>query len=193
MAIEQLQGSPATLDRASFVRLFEACLPEVYAFVGSRVPDRAAAEEITAAAFRRAVEVAQEEGFDREAFAGFVIRVAATAVVDHARRSRGAYPAGIRAADFDRYTGPRKSGQAATDEAAAKAFVAAIDRRALRRAIERLSNAQRRVIVLRYLDGLSDDAQCAVLGSSRETLARRVHGALRSVYAAVAEEASDAA
>ena len=175
------------------MRLFDECLPGVYAYVGSRVPERAPAEEITAAAFRRAIEVTRKDGPDRESFVSLVFRVAATAVVDHARRSRGTYPGGIRAADFDRHTDPRRSAQVATDDAAAKAFVAAIDRRALRRAIERLPDAQRRVIVLRYLDALGVDEQCAVLGWSRESLTRRVHGALRSVHATVTEEGADAA
>ena len=193
MALEPTQQPRAALDRATFVRNFDACLPAVYAYVASRTHDRAAAEEITTTAFRRATEVAREEALDAEAFANFAFRVAASGVIDHARRSRGVYPHGVRAVDFDRATDPRGSAQATTDEIAARAFAAAIDRRALRRAIQRLPNAERRLILLRYLDGLSLDQQCAALGWSRETLTRRVHGALRSLHAALIEEASDAA
>ena len=193
MALEPTQQPPAALDRATFVRQLDACLPSVYAYVASRTHDRAAAEEITATTFRRATEVARDEALDAEAFASFAFRVAATAVVDHARRSRGGYPHGVRSADFDRATDPRGSAQAMTDEVAARAFAAAIDRRALRRAIQRLPDSERRLILLRYLDGLSLDEQCAALGWSRETLTRRVHAALRSLHAALVEEASDAA
>ena len=187
------QSASAELNRATFARLFDGLLPTVYAFVASRIDDRAAAEEVTAATFRRAVEVAREEAFDAAAFAAFAFRVAASALVDEARRSRGTYPSGVRASDFDRRGDPRRSAQAATDETAARSFVAAIDRRSLRRAIERLPEAQRRLVVLRYLDRLTTDEQCAALGWSRETLARRVHGALRALHAILAEEASGAA
>jgi RNA polymerase sigma-70 factor (ECF subfamily) len=193
MAPERSQQPLAALDRAGFVHLYDECLPQVYAYVGSRVEDRAAAEEITAAAFQRAVEVTREEGLDGPGFASVVFRVAATAVVDHARRSRGAYPRGVRAADFDRATDARRSAQAATDDNAARAFTAAIDRRALRRGVQRLSEAHRRLIVLRYLDALGVDEQCAVLGWSRDTLARRIHGALRSLHSALIQEVGDAA
>ena len=193
MAHERSAQAAATLDRAAFSRLCDECLPKVYAYVGSRVGDRQAAEEIATTAFQRAADVAHEAVFDGAAFRSFVFRVAASAVVDHARRSRGTYPSGVRASDFDRAMDPRRSAQVATDDIAARAFVAAIDRRALRRAILRLPDPQRRLIVLRYLDGLSVEEQCAVLGWSRETLARRVHVALRAVHAALTEEASDAA
>ena len=191
MALERSEFSE--LNRATFARLFDGLLPTVYAFVASRIDDRAAAEEVTAATFRRAVEVAREEAFDAAAFAAFAFRVAASALVDEARRSRGTYPSGVRASDFDRRSDPRRSAQATTDESAARSFVAAIDRRALRRAIERLPEAHRRLIVLRYLDSLTTDEQCAALGWSRETLARRVHGALRALHTVLAEEASGAA
>ncbi len=181
------------LDRATFARLFDGLLPPVYAFVASRINDRAVAEDVTAATFRRAADVAREEAFDATAFASFAFRVAADALVDQTRRSRGVYPRGVRASDFDRESDPRRSALATSDEAAARALSAAIDRRALRRAIQRLPDAQRRLIVLRYLDGLTTDEQCAALGWNRETLARRIHGALRALHAAMTEEASGAA
>jgi RNA polymerase sigma factor (sigma-70 family) len=193
MAHERSPQAAAPLDGAAFSRLFDECLPVVYAYVGSRVDERRTAEEIAATAFLRAIDVANEAMFDAAAFRSFVFRVAASAVVDHARRSRGTYPRGVRASDFDRAIDPPRAAQVATDEIAARAFVAAIDRRAMREAIQRLPDPQRRLIVLRYLDCLSGDEQCAVLGWSRETLARRVHAALRAVHTALAEGAVDAA
>ena len=189
-------STPALLaapDPAAFARLYEACQPGVYAYVACRVEDRSAAEEITAATFRRAVEVANQEGFDPAAFGSFIFRVAATAVVDHARRSRAALPQGVRAADFDRDTDSRRSAGSRTDELAARAFAAAIDRRALRRAVERLAEADRRLIVLHYLDGLTVEEQCAALGWAPATFTRRLHGALRTLHTALADEATNAA
>ena len=193
MALEQTEQPIAALDPAAFDRLYEECLPRVYAYVGCRMEDRLAAEAITAAAFLRAVEVAAMEGFGATSFRNFVFRVAATAVVDHARRSRGTYPGGVRAGDFDREAHHRRTSGSITDDVAARAFAAAVDRRALRRATDRLPEAQRRLIVLHYMDGLRVDEQCAVLGWSRETFARRLHAALRALHAALAEEATGAA
>jgi RNA polymerase sigma-70 factor, ECF subfamily len=193
MAREQTEQPLDALDHRAFARLYEECLPRVYAYVGCRVEDRSAAEEITAAAFQRAAKVAAEEGINAESFRSLVFRIGATAVVDHARRSRGTFPSGVRAGDFGRGTDLGRVAGSRTDDAAARAFEAAIDRRALRRAIERLPEAQRCVIVLHYLDGLRVDEQCAVLGWSRETFARRLHGSLRALHIALAGETTHAA
>jgi len=193
MAPEETPAPLAAPDPVAFTRLYEACQPAVYAYVACRVEERSAAEEITAAAFRRAIEVAGREGLEPPALAAFAFRVAATAVVDHGRRSRGALPHGVRAADFDRETDHRRAAGSRADELAARAFGAAIDRRALRRAVERLSEPDRRLIVLHYLDGLTVDEQCAALGWARETFTRRLHGALRALHAALADESTHAA
>ena len=193
MAAARTLATLAAPDPAAFARLYEACQPGVYAYVACRVEERSAAEEITAAAFRRAIEVASQEGFDPAAFGSFVFRVAATAVVDHARRSRVTLPHGVRAGDFDRGPDNRRSAGSRTEELAARAFTAAIDRRALRRAIERLAEADRRLVVLHYLDGLSVEEQCAALGWARATFTRRLHGVLRALHAALADEATNAA
>jgi RNA polymerase sigma-70 factor (ECF subfamily) len=193
MAPEQTQQPLAPLDPAAFARLYAECLPGVYAYVACRVEERSAAEEITAATFRRATEVAAREGLDAPSLRSFVFRVAATAVVDHAHRTRDGLARGVRARDFGHDTGHRRAAGSRTDEVAARAFGAAIDRRALRRAVERLPEAERRLIVLHYLDGLTVEEQCAALGWAGETFTRRLHGALRALHAALAEEASNAA
>jgi RNA polymerase sigma-70 factor (ECF subfamily) len=193
MAAEETQGHLAAPDPAAFARLYDACQPRVYAYVACRVDERSAAEEITAATFRRSIEVAGLEGFDPPALGTFVFRVAATAVVDHARRSSGTLPHGVRAGDFDRDTDHRRAAGSRTDGLAARAFAAAIDRRALRRAVERLPEADRRLIVLHYLDGLSVDEQCAALGWARATFTRRLHSVLRALHATLADGATNAA
>ena len=193
MAPEQTSQPTAALDPAAFARLYDECLPAVYAFAASRVVERSAAEEVTATAFRRAMEVAGQEGLDIRSLGTFVFRVAASAVVDHARRSSGTLPHGVRAGDFDRDTDRRRAAGSRTDELAARAFAAAIDRRALRRAVEQLPEAERRLIVVHYLDGLAVDEQCAALGWSRETFTRRLHRALRTLRAALAAETTSAA
>jgi RNA polymerase sigma-70 factor, ECF subfamily len=192
MALEPSTQATTALDRTAFARAFDESMPRIYALVASRVGDRAAAEEITAATFRRALDVARD-GLGAEAFGTFALRVAATAIVDHVRRERGAQPRGGRASDFDQSTDAARSAQSLSDEVAARALIAAIDRRALRRAIQDLPAAQRRLVVLRYLDALTVDEQCALLGWSRDVLARRVHGALRALHAALREESSNAA
>lgn len=192
MALEPTASPGPALDAARFARRFDDALGRAYAYVAARVDDRAAAEEVTAVAFRRAIEATRAEGLDERDFDAVVYRVAATAVVDHARRAQGVSPSGARASDDRRVASGRGAGSRA-DALATRAFAAAIDRRSLRDAIQRLPDAQQRVIVVRYLDGLPIEEQCAALGWSRATLDRRVRAVLTSLRAVLAKETLDAA
>ncbi len=79
------------------------------------------------------------------------------------------------------------------DEAATNAFAAALDRDVVRRALLRLPEAQRRLLVLKFFDGLELDELCTALGCSRPTFAVKLHRALGALRAAVAEETTNAA
>jgi RNA polymerase sigma factor (sigma-70 family) len=116
--------------------------------------------------------------------------LAANAVVDHVRRARRTVPLGRRATDG----GPDEGLELTLgDERAARALATALDRDELGRALGELAPAHRLLLVLRYLDGLSTDELCTVLGCSPATLAVRHHRALRALRAVMATEATDVA
>jgi RNA polymerase sigma-70 factor (ECF subfamily) len=157
------------------------------------------AEDLTATTFERALGAVRGEDFRNASFGGFLYRVASNAVVDHVRRARRTIPLGMRASDLDdvdsqRGRSDRRFDAAAiSDESAARAFSAAVDRDTLRRALQRVPDVHRRVILLKYFDGLELDELCAALGCSRGTFAVKLHRALRALRAAVEQEATDAA
>lgn len=183
-------------DAAAFGELYDFYLPRIHAFVLRRVGVRAIAEDLTAMTFERALGVIRRDDFRNDSFGGWLYRVAANAVIDHARRDRQTVPLGRRAGDGPRAADDRDErglDESLGDERAVRAFADALDREVLRRAILGLPPNHRRVIVLKYLDGLEIDELCAVLGCSRPTLAVRVHRALRALRDAVARETTDAA
>lgn len=177
-------------DADAFGELYDWYLSRIYAFVTRRVGDRAMTEDITATAFERALGAVRREDFRNESFGGFLYRVAANAIVDHARRSRWTAPLGVRARDHDETW---DDDDALGDDAATRAFAAALDRDVLRRALRRLPESHRRVIVLKFFDGLEVDELCAALGCSKPTLAVKLHRALRALRGAMALETTDAA
>ncbi len=180
----------ARVDASAFGELYDFYLPRVHGFIARRVGDRATAEDLTAMTFERALNAVRRDDFRNDAFGGWLYRVAANAVVDHVRRSQWSIPFGRRATD----AGPDRGDAAAVgDERAEQALTAALDRDAVRRALARVSDTHRRLLVLRYLDGLGTDELCAVLGCSPGTLAVRHHRALRAVRAALATESTDVA
>src|SRR5438067_1095194 len=100
-ARERVLVARAREDARAFGTLYDEYLPRIYAFVARRIEDRPAAEELTAATFRRALGAVRGDELPNAAIGGFLYRVAASAVVDHARRSRRAIPATVRAIDLD--------------------------------------------------------------------------------------------
>lgn len=191
-AREQALVAGARADAAAFGELYDFYLPRIYGFIARRVEDRAVAEDLTATTFERALGAVRREDFRNASFGGFLYRVAANAVIDHARRDRRTIPLGIRAGDLDEGD-DRRAAETIGDEAATRAFAAAIDRDVLRRALQRIPDAQRRVIVLKYFDGLDVEELCAALGCTRQTLAVKLHRALRALRASLDQEATDAA
>jgi RNA polymerase sigma-70 factor (ECF subfamily) len=188
---EQALVARARVDAAAFGELYDFYLPRIYGYVARRVEDRAMAEDLTATTFERALGAVRREDFRNASFGGFLYRVASNAVIDHARRARRDVPLWSRASDGDDADGSL----AATlgDESATAAFTAALDRDVLRQALEQLPETHRRVILLRYFDGLAPDELGAALGCSRATVAVKVYRALRSLRAALEGEAIDAA
>jgi len=183
---------PGQLTHDGIARLFDDHMERVYAFVARRIEGRAGAEEATAVAFRRALEVRQSGAVDGPGLPSFLFRVAASAVVDHARRQRREIPADVRAADLDE--GDDKAlAEEQSDEAASRAFAAAIDGQRLRRAVLELPDAHRRVLLLTYFDALDASESGAALRCPPGDVPMRVHRALRALNAVLIEEGVDVA
>ena len=183
-------GTPA--DVAALGKLVDRYLPPIYAFVARRVADRTTAENLTATALERGFTALVGGDVDSDSLGRFLYRVAATAVVDEARRGRRAIPRTVRASDLD-LGDDRAIAEAIADEAATRAFAAAIDADRLRRALIRLPDAHRRVLLLRYFDGLAPGEMCAALACSRTTLEADLQVALQELRAALDRMAVDAA
>ena len=195
-AREQALVARARADVTAFGELYDWYLPRIHGFIARRVEDRAVTEDLTATTFERALGAIRRADFRNESFGGFLYRVAANAIVDNARRSRWTVPLGARAGDYADLDGDERAGRddaTLGDDAATRAFASALDRDVLRRALLQLPEAHRRVIVLKYFDGLELDELCAALGCSRATFAVKLHRALRALRAAMTVETIDAA
>lgn len=178
MAIDEARPA-ATLPAVE--QAFDDWLEPIYGFVARRLQDRDAAEAVTARTFERAAESIASGRLTSDAIGGFLLRVAATATLDHARRQRRDLPSGARATDLDD-AGDAEAALWLADAAAARTFAAAIDGIELRRAVTALDDQELRLVLLRYLDGLDADGIAAVLGCSVEAAALGLHRALATLY-----------
>jgi len=182
----------ARSDAQAFGELYDYYLPRVYGFVARRVGDRTVAEELTATVFQRGLETIQAGTLRTDAIGGWLYRVAANAIVDRAHRSDQELPPGIRASDLAEPDAERRE-PLVGDEVATTAFAAALDRDELRRGLSRLTEPQRRIVILKFFDELSTSELCAALGVSPATLTVRLDRALRALHLAVAGKSSHAA
>lgn len=179
------------VDAATFERCFDDQLEHVYAFVARRFDDRSVAEEITTMAFGRAAEMARSGALGADDLAAFTIRVAASAVVDHARRARRAIPPGVRASDLDE--GDRAAAEALSDEVATRVFAMAIDGDRLRRAVTDLPDEHRRAVLLAYFDALPPSEVATILGCAAAEVPLRLNRAMRALRQEIGEASTDAA
>lgn len=182
----------ARTDAEAFSELFDFYLPRVYGFVARRIDDRATAEEITAITFQRGLETIRSGTIRNDAFGGWLYRVAASAIVDRARRAERDLPLGVRAGDLDEPDVEVRQ-PLVGDEVATAEFAAALDREQHRTALRRLTEPQRRILVLKFFDDLSTPELCIALGVSAGTLAIRLQRALRALHQAVAGKGTHAA
>jgi len=134
-AEERLLVEAAQKDPARFGELYEAYFELIYGFVARRVRDRDTAEDLTADVFHRVLANLRSYEWRGAPFAAWLIRIAANAVGDQAkRRAREIVSPGV----------PEPSVEPNMD---------VIENRArLFRLVDQLPGDQRRVIVERFVD-----------------------------------------
>jgi RNA polymerase sigma-70 factor, ECF subfamily len=92
-ADERVLVEAAQRDPAEFEALYELHFERVYAFVASRVRDRATAEDVTSEVFHKALANLPSYEWRGVPFAAWLLRIAANAIVDCAKRTAREFPA----------------------------------------------------------------------------------------------------
>jgi RNA polymerase sigma-70 factor (ECF subfamily) len=134
---ERLLIEAAQKDPSRFAELYELHFDRVYAYVARRVRDRAETQDLTAHVFQQALANLGKFKWRGAPFAAWLYRIAGNAIADHARRNM-------------RETSDE---EAAVEKTSAAVDLEAVERRArLFRAVDKLPDDQRRVIVLRFAD-----------------------------------------
>jgi RNA polymerase sigma-70 factor (ECF subfamily) len=172
---ERLLVEAAQRDPARFAELYDQHFDRVYAFVVRRVRSRDAAEEVTADVFHRALAHLKTFESRGAPFGAWLIRIAANALVDRARR------AGREVVDSDSLpetaVDPRTDAELDHDDQCTRLF----------RFVDALPDAQRTVIRDRFVDERSIRETAERLGKTEgaikqlqfralETLRRRMEG-----------------
>ncbi len=91
-ADERLLVEAAQSDPAKFDALYDLNFERVYAFLASRVRDRATAEDLTSEVFHKALANLARYEWRGVPFAAWLLRIAANAIVDQSKRAAREFP-----------------------------------------------------------------------------------------------------
>jgi len=151
--------TPVNTEPASFDALYRDAAADVFAYAMSLLRDRAAAEDVTMAAFERAYR--GRHGFDRRRGSqrAWLFGIARNAALDELRRRRRATPL---TADPSELVATVEEDQP-------------LRRAALRAALAGLEPRERELIALKFLAGLSNAEIAEVTGTSSSNAGTRLH------------------
>jgi RNA polymerase sigma-70 factor, ECF subfamily len=160
---ERRQIAAAQRDPARFAALYEENFARVYAFILRRVRSRDDAEDLTAEVFHQALRNLPRYEWRGIPFSAWLMRIAANAVADNARRSARE----TATADLD----PADEARPDASEHSARLF----------KFVEALPNDQRRVIVMRFAEQKSIAEAARVLGRTEGSIKQLQFRALRNL------------
>lgn len=151
-----------TVDEAriAFESLYRECRDDLYSYVAGLLRDRSAAEEVTAQAFERAWRKRRQLDRTRGTRRAWLFGIARNAALDELRRRSRVEPR----------TEPAELPQTAGNPADV-----AVDRTALRAALDELNGRERELVALRYFAGLSNAEIATVIGTSESNAGTRLH------------------
>ncbi len=163
----------ARVEPDAFAELYLRYFPRVYAFAYRRTSVPEVAEDITSAAFERALRNLGTFSWRSGGFGPWLFRIVANELVDHYRRtSRAASDRALGAAHALHADGPRDPAEEVGDRDAAAEVLEAMNG---------LSPRYQRALSLRFLSDLTPDEAAAAMGTSKATMAVVVHRATRAL------------
>ena len=155
-----------------FEALYRSARDDVYAYVATLLRDRAAAEDVTAAAFERAYRKQRTYKPGRGSERAWLFGIARNAALDELRRRKRAGALAAEPADVDA-TAPED------------AVEAALRRAAVRVALTRIDPRERELVALKFHAGLDNAEIAAVLGVSVSNAGTQLHRAMTKLREAV--------
>lgn len=180
-------AEPLDETRVAFEALYRESRDDVFAYVAGLLRDRSAAEEVTAQAFERAWRRKRQLDPDRGSPRAWLFGIARNAALDELRRrSRmGPMPRG-GPEDIGSIGAPSSpaavtSGAAAASRAGGDPAQIAVERTALRQALDSLDGRDRELVALKYFAGLSNAEIASVTGTSASNAGTRLHRALEKL------------
>ncbi|CAA9460713.1 MAG: hypothetical protein AVDCRST_MAG38-19 [uncultured Solirubrobacteraceae bacterium] len=171
-----LPGLRLRSERVDIEALYRGSRDDVYAYVASMLRDPAAAEDVTALAFERALRRASSFDPRRGSQRAWLFGIARNAALDELRR---------RSRTAALSAEPTASDRAAPAEEAERAA----DRVAVRSALAGLPERERELVALKFHAGLDNSELASVLGVSASAAGTQLHRVITKLRKAVDADA----
>jgi len=156
-------------DPAAFAEIYDRYQPAIYRYVFYRVADTATAEDLTSEVFLRLVEGIGRFTYRGRPLLAWLYTIARNLVTDHYRHGRGPAPL------------PLDEGLPATADDPEEAVVHRMTQQRLAAAIAHLTEDQRQVLLLRFVEGLDNETVAQVMGKSVGAVKALQHRALAAL------------
>lgn len=155
-------------DSQAFATLYEEYFDRVYRYIAVRVGNQTEAEDLTQQVFLKCLESIGGFRWRGAPFASWLFRVAHNVVIDHYRQAsrRQTLP-------LDEFI--------VADESPEELVDFKLEVEEVKRAIARLTDAQRQVIALRFASGLSISESARAMGKSEGAIKALQHSALQAL------------
>ncbi len=158
---ERLLASRASSgERAAYGQLYEAYVDKIYRYIYYKVGQRADAEDLTSLTFMKAWDAIGDYEWRNHPFGAWLFRIAHNLVVDYHRARRDT----VTLSDAT----PQLEQKASRDEIRPERMLSDLittDR--IQHAIQRLTEEQQQVLVLRFFQGLSTGEVADMMGKRR--------------------------
>ncbi len=157
-------------DRKAISELYKRHVQSIYRYIYYRVGDVNVAEDLTADVFLKALEGLESFTYRGIPFSAWLYRIAHARVMDHFRQQarREFLPLDERLA-------------AAEEEGPQVTIEARLEHEELQAAIAQLTTDQQQVIILKFVEGLSNAEVARILGKSEGAVKSLQHRALNSL------------
>ena len=147
-------------DRAAYAGLYERYIDKIFRYISYKVADRALAEDLTSQTFLKAWDAIGDYEFRNHPFGAWLFRIAHNLVVDHHRSKKEV----VTLDDASRQLEHKASQDEIRPE---KMLAELISSARVRSAIERLTEEQQQVLILRFFEGLSTGEVAELMGKRR--------------------------
>jgi len=156
-------------DLSAFARLYEHYYQDIYNYIRYRVPNTPVAEDLASEVFLKALESIDSFTFRGLPLSVWLFRIARNLMVDYFR-SRPSRP------DL-----PLREELLPAEGGPSDVFERKLTQQQLTRGLSHLTGDQQEVIILKFVDGLSNTEAAQILGKSEGAIKSLQHRALNSL------------